>query len=159
VAELLTLRQILQQPVGSVVQPTCRYRLGSTAMPDGLCMIDLDDWTVTGTVDSAASTYEFTDAARAEADDWFAEGVITWTSGLNAGLSQKVRASTAAGVISLSLPMVQAIQTGDTYSMHAGCLKRHLEDCRDKFDNILNFGGEPHLPGQDRLTAPASFST
>jgi len=159
VAELRSLRQALQQTIGSIVQPTCRYRLGSTSMPDGLCMVDLAAFTVAGAVESVASSYEFSDSARTEPDDWFVEGAITWTSGLNIGLSQKIRASLATGVITLSLPMLFEIGVGDTYSMHAGCLKRHLEDCRDKFDNILNFGGEPHLPGQDRLTAPADFST
>jgi uncharacterized phage protein (TIGR02218 family) len=158
-AELRSIRQALQQTVGSIVQPTCRYRLGSTAKPDGLCMVDLGPFTVTGAVGVVVSQYEFTDAARTEADAWFAEGVLTWLTGLNAGLSQKVRASLATGRITLSLPMLYEIGAGDTYSMHAGCRKRHEEDCRDKFDNVPNFGGEPHLPGQDHLTAPAAFST
>jgi uncharacterized phage protein (TIGR02218 family) len=54
-------------------------------------------------------------------------------------------------VFTLSLPMLSAISAGHTFSVIAGCQKR-LEDCRDKFSNVLNFQGEPHLPGIDQLT-------
>lgn len=160
VAEMRGLRQALQQPVGATLQPTCRYRLGSTAMPDGLCKKDLTTFTKTGTVDSVQSAYQFTDAARNEADTYFNEGLLTWGPGsANEGIQCKVRSSTAAGVIVLSLPLVFTIAVGDAYTIVAGCMKRLDEDCKTKFNNVLNFGGEPHVPGADALTAPASFST
>lgn len=36
---------------------------------------------------------------------------------------------------------------GDTFEIEVGCDKRFLETCRDKFDNVYNFRGEPWLPG------------
>ena len=48
-----------------------------------------------------------------------------------------------------------AIAIGDAFTAVAGCQKRHDVDCRDKFGNLLNFQGEPHLPGIDALTSPA----
>jgi len=33
----------------------------------------------------------------------------------------------------------------------AGCDKG-AATCREKFDNILNFGGFPHMPGEDWAT-------
>jgi hypothetical protein len=36
------------------------------------------------------------------------EGVLTFTTGANAGLSQKVRSHAAGGVVTLVLPMVMA---------------------------------------------------
>ena len=57
-----------------------------------------------------------------------------------------------ARLVTLVLAMPAAVQVGDTFSIVAGCRKR-LEDCRDKFDNVLNFRGEPHRPGVDALTA------
>jgi hypothetical protein len=50
--------------------------------------------------------------------------------------------------------MPYAIQIGDTFSAVAGCQKRLAEDCGTKFSNVVNFGGEPHLPGIDALTSP-----
>ncbi len=40
--------------------------------------------------------------------------------------------------------------TGDLIRVEAGCDKR-LETCRFKFNNILNFQGFPHIPGEDWL--------
>lgn len=156
VAELRGLRQALQQTVGAVVQPTCRYRLGSTAMPDGLCLKALGPFTHAGTLTGVTSQRVMTDSARAEAAEYFDEGLITWTGGLNTGLTSKV-ASFAAGAFTLSLPLIHQVQVGDTYSAVAGCRKRLAEDCVAKFANGVNFGGEPHLPGQDALMAPATF--
>jgi hypothetical protein len=39
------------------------------------------------------------------------------------------------------------IAVGDTYSMIPGCRKR-LQDCRDKWVNINNFGGFSFVPTQ-----------
>ena len=85
---------------------------------------------------------------------WFAEGILTFTSGANAGLSQKVKSYDALGNFVLSLPMYSNLTVGDAFSVVAGCRKRLAEDCFAKFDNVLNFQGEPHLPGIDNLTAP-----
>lgn len=152
--ELRSLKQALQQPVGSVLQRTCRYRFASQSMPDGLCMLNPATYTVTGTITSAASNQVFTDTGRTEADDYFGEGILTFTSGENSGYRQRVK-TYAADVFTLALPMPFTVQVGDTYSVIAGCRKRFEEDCRDKFSNELNFGGEPHGDGIDKLTAAA----
>jgi uncharacterized phage protein (TIGR02218 family) len=155
VIELRDLRQYFQQSVGSASSKTCRYRLG-----DSRCGIELAGspnlWTKTITVTGVTSNQVFTDASRTEPSDWFTEGILTWLTGNNAGLSQRVKdyalGSPAAGEFTLAFPMLSAVQVGDTASVHAGCRKRLEEDCRDKFDNVLNFGGEPHRPGIDALT-------
>ena len=147
-AELRGLQQYLQQPIGSVTSKTCRARLG-----DSLCRVALAGYTVTGNVTASSSQQVFTDSTKAQAADYFAEGVVTFTSGVNVGLSQKVKTFTG-GVFTLALPMLQAIAVGTTFTVVAGCRKR-LEDCSGKFGNVLNFQGEPHLPGVDQITAPA----
>lgn len=156
VAELRDLRQYLQQPVGDVTSKTCRYRLGSTsANAGGLCMKSIAGapWTVSGTLTHVTDNQTCRDSARAEAADYFGEGSITWTGGNNAGLSAKIKDYAANGTFTLALPMLQTVQVGDTYTAIVGCRKRREEDCRDKFSNALNFGGEPDAPGLDVLTA------
>ena len=147
VAELRALQQYLQQPVGAASTKTCRARLG-----DAMCMVDLGGWTETGTITSVTSKQVFTDSSRTEADDYFGEGILTWTAGLNTGLSQKVK-TYASDTFTLSLPMIFDVQIGDTYSVIAGCRKRLEEDCAAKFSNELNFQGEPHRPTVDELTS------
>lgn len=147
VVELRDLRQYLQQPVGAASTKTCRARLG-----DAMCMVDLGPWTETGAITSVTSKQVFTDTSRTEADDYFGEGILTWTGGLNTGLSQKVK-TYASDTFTLSLPMIFNVQVGDTYSVVAGCRKRLDEDCATKFGNELNFQGEPHRPTVDELTS------
>ncbi len=43
---------------------------------------------------------------------------------------------------------------GDLLRLEAGCDKR-LETCRLKFDNVVNFRGFPHIPGEDWLIGGA----
>lgn len=152
VTELRGLQQYLQQPIGAVSTKTCRARLG-----DEMCKVDLAPFTVTGTLTGVTSNQVFADTARTEADDWFAEGILTWTGGLNDGLRQKVK-TYASDTFTLSLPMVYTVQIGDTYSVVAGCRKRLDEDCVAKFDNALNFQGEPHRPTVDELTSSPDVS-
>lgn len=69
----------------------------------------------------------------------------------NAGLKMEVKAWTGATrTIELFLPMAFAVAPGDQVTVSAGCDKS-VAVCRDSFDNILNFRGEPFVPGNDLL--------
>jgi hypothetical protein len=88
----------------------------------------------------------------------FDGGKITFTSGLNNGLSQDVK-SYAPGQITLALPMpyqVNAFASDsptvlDTYSLNQGCGKDFLTNCVAQFNNGVNFNGEPYIGGIDKL--------
>lgn len=148
--ELRSLRQALQQQLGAITSKTCRYRFGSQAMPLGLCTIDIATRTFTYLVTAVASRREFTCSTAVEADDFYKEGIARSIDGANDGYEQKVKAF-AAGVVTLALEMPFAIGIGDTFELVEGCQKRR-EDCIAK-SNILNFGGEPDVPGADLITA------
>jgi uncharacterized phage protein (TIGR02218 family) len=155
VAELRGLQQYLQQPIGSVSTKTCRARFADfpTQSPGNRCGLTAASFTVTGSVTGVTSRQVFA-TNLTQADDWFAEGVLTWTSGDNDGLRTKVKAyANTGGLVTLLLPAVGPVEVGDTFSIIAGCRKR-LADCRDKFDNVLNFQGEPHRVSVDRLIRP-----
>lgn len=144
-AELLGMARAFDGTVGEVYQPTCRASLG-----DARCGVDLGALTVTGTIDSSSSDRRtLADAARTEAAGYFDFGLLTWTSGANDGLAMEVRAS-SSGVIELQLPMPYTVASGDAYSLTPGC-DGLLATCRDRFDNVVNFRGEPYVPGTDQL--------
>ena len=147
-AEVRGLQQYLQQPVGIVSSKTCRARLG-----DGACGVNLTSFTHSGTVTGVTSAQVFTASGLAQAADYFGDGLVTWLTGDNAGLRQKVKTHETGGVFTLALPMPATITVGDTFTAIAGCHKRLTEDCKTKFNNVLNFQGEPHRPGIDELTA------
>ena len=84
-------------------------------------------------------------------DGWFAGGVLTFETGANAGASMEVKGWTRdPGRIELYLPLGYPIEPGDVFRIHPGCDKR-LDTCLDRFANVLNFRGEPYIPGQDLL--------
>lgn len=144
VAEIRGLTSRLQQMIGEVYTSTCRAKFG-----DARCGKDIEAFTFTGTVTEVEAAYAFSDSAREEAGDYFAYGLITFTSGANAGLSMEVR-DYAHGRFGLFLPMPYAIEAGDEYSAVAGCDKV-FSTCVARFDNAVNFRGEPHVPGTDRM--------
>ena len=85
------------------------------------------------------------------ADGWFVGGVLIWETGANAGRACEVRDwMQATGGVGLFLPQPFTIQIGDRFRVYPGCDKR-FGTCTDRFDNALNFRGEPYLPGQDEL--------
>lgn len=151
VAELRDWRQYLQQNVGDASSRTCRARLG-----DARCRKDLTSFTKSGTITAVTSQHVFADTGVLQADDYFGEGQITWITGDNAGITNKIAEYTSAGQFTLALPTPAAIQIGDTYTAIAGCRKRQVEDCTTKFNNILNMVAEPHRMGLNNLTASPS---
>jgi len=162
--ELRALSQFLQQPIGLVTSKTCRARFADFPTPiySARCRLAAYDWTDAGSVTAVTSQQIMRDSTRTEPDDWFGEGVLTFVTGANEGLSQKVKtfeADSNGGQFTFSLPFPFAIEVSDTYTVVAGCRKRLEEDCRDKFNNVVNFQGEPHLPGIDQATASPEVGT
>lgn len=152
-AELRSILQLLQQTVGEVTTKTCKTLLFSEK-----CTVDIADHTFTGSL-TTAGRQVFADSANPQLDDWFGDGEILFTSGPANGMRAKIREyQNAGGVFTLVMPLLVMPQIGDTYTAYTGCRKRCYEDCRDKFSNILNFQGEPHLPGNDYITSPGDVS-
>jgi len=153
IAELRGLTQLLSQSVGEIYAPSCRAALGDTR-----CKVNLAAHTVTGSVTAVADRQRFTDSTRTEASGLFTSGVLTFTSGTNAGLRMEVKEYThrsgSGGTMTLALPMPYAIAVSDTYSLVKGCDKT-LTTCKQRFDNVVNFRGEPHVPGLDRMLETA----
>lgn len=105
-----------------------------------------------GTVLSDSSDrYNFSNSDISFPNGWFDGGVVTWITGVNAGRQMEVKSYDGTN-IELVLPMPNDILAGDTFSVIAGCLKRHIEDCNDKFDNVYNIRSFPHIPGYDAVT-------
>lgn len=143
-AEIRGLMESLRHAVGEVYSPECRADLG-----DGRCKVALLGFTHTGRVTAATDKLAFEDSTIGQADGWYDYGLVTWHSGANAGLRMEVRLHQGP-TITLAQEMPAAIAVDDIFTMTAGCDKR-LETCRGKFDNVVNFRGEPFVPGTDSL--------
>ena len=151
-AELRGLSNAYQQTIGEIYQPGCRASLG-----DSRCKVNLVALTVTGTLTGvSADALTLHDTSRTEpgptgsATGYFDYGKITMTSGASAGLSMEIKSYTV-GTLTLQLQLSRGVAIGDTYELVPGCGKRFAEDCVTRFDNAVNFRGEPHLPGIDKI--------
>lgn len=142
-AEIRGLSNRLQQTAGKLYSRLCRVDLGSSE-----CGVALgprtDTYAVTQVI--AADTVRI---VTARATGFFTFGKATLTTGANAGAVNEVLLHDGQ-TIRLFVPMPRPILVGDQIVLVAGCDKTP-ETCNAKFANILNFRGEPHIPGNDKV--------
>lgn len=158
-AEVRGISHYLQQPNGRLFQFTCDADLG-----DHRCKVDLNssDYCGTGTIAGVVTSRTFeVSGLESFAEGWFSRGLLTFLSGTNIGSSMEIRSHVqrdGAARIELWQEPSQPIQFGDEIEVKAGCDKQ-LATCRDKFANVTNFRGFPHMPGNDFLTSYARRRT
>ena len=147
-AEFRSLSQILQNNIGRVCMPTCDAQLGDSRCQATLILgVTLDyDYTVSGFTDRS----QFQVASIGSGWQLFINGRVTWTSGLNNGLTMEVKYCPDQYNIKLILPMPFNIEVGNTFTMRVGCQKTKAW-CQTFFNNYINFQGFPDLPGLDEI--------
>ncbi|MEI2384655.1 DUF2163 domain-containing protein [Breoghania sp. JC706] len=148
-AELRSLAQGLEEVRGRVFSHVCDADLG-----DARCGVDVEAaafrgiGVVSGVLEPRRIVVAGLDGF---AEDFFARGLLRWTSGANEGQAMEVVAhaiGSDGAVFSLWLAPSAAIAAGDGFTVTAGCDKR-AGTCRVKFANLANFRGFPHMPGND----------
>lgn len=161
--EWRSLTQILRQPMAYLYSTNCRKIFGS--MPIGTggeqpeerhpCGKEWvwETYTVTG-VDSGEPDRIFTASGMTEATDWYKPGVAEFLTGDNAGKQMDVDTN-VGDEVSLSMNLIFHINNGDTFRIRQDCNKRDRirngipGDCKDKHNNLPQFGGEPDIPIAD----------
>ena len=148
VAEVRGLMHRFDEERGRLFRATCSADLG-----DAQCGINLSSsaYSDTGTVTRTDGALSIAASGIGFADGWCNGGQLTWASGDNAGISVEIkvhRAAQGTDEFDLWQRAPQAIKAGDTFRVTAGCDKTHAT-CRRKFDNVANFRGFPHMPGND----------
>ncbi|WP_281858403.1 DUF2163 domain-containing protein [Litoreibacter halocynthiae] len=150
-AELRGLSEVLNTPVGRGYQKPCQAVLG-----DKRCCVDLTaaGYRTEVAVEQVEAGRVFRFSVLAGFDDrWFERGRLEVRSGQADGLVAMVKNDhivDGARVIELWEELRMPVEVGDTVLLETGCDKR-IETCRLKFQNIANFQGFPHIPGEDWL--------
>lgn len=148
-SELRSLTHRLNQRVGRVYQRTCDAVLG-----DGRCRVNLANFTDAATISRVIAPNLFEITGPSQEGDYYSRGVVKFTSGTNLDLDFDIREHTViAGVQRINLwnAPLKPVSVGDTVTVSAGCLQT-TEICRNKFSNLANFQGFPHMPGKDIVT-------
>jgi uncharacterized phage protein (TIGR02218 family) len=135
---------LLDAPVAEQTSPGCRAQLG-----DSRCRIDMAGRTRLSRIVSApaADTVEVSGSMTGDA---YGFGRLRWLGGPNSGLENRVLRSDGPLLILDEPPAFEPV-TGDLIQLSEGC-DGTLATCAGRFGNVLNFRGEPHLPGIDLLT-------
>jgi len=141
-AELRGAASRLEQPVCPATSPECRAHFG-----DKKCRVDLAGRTSYASVVAS-------DGGELELDRPIGSnhvlGRLRYMRGANCGLSTTILAVAGALVRVRDLPR-EPVENGCRVELREGCDKR-FATCVSRFDNAVNFRGEPHLPGNDLLT-------
>jgi uncharacterized phage protein (TIGR02218 family) len=121
----------------NIYQPTCLHTLY-----DSGCTLVKNAFGANGTV-GAGSTASVINWSGASAN--FQQGSITFTSGVNVGVTANVNAVAGGTSLTLGYPLQSVPSAGDTFTVYCGC-DHTPGTCQSKFNNLANFRGFPYVP-------------
>lgn len=140
---------LLSQKVpGRLFQTNCPFNFA-----DFRCSLRAANFTVAFAAASGSTQKTLSGTALTQPDGYFAQGVVTCTSGGNAGLAQTVK-SYASGVLTLMSAWLMPVAVGDTFSVIKGCAKTpttcaattRTSGTAEPQNWQLRFGGDPFMP-------------
>lgn len=127
-----------------------------TGGKDELVWTTRESWsraaTITQVTDSGEFRVSFAVPDPRDVSGWFNGGAVKFDTGLNVGRLKEVRAWDGVDKLTMYLPFPYAPAVGDRLIVYPGCDKRHAT-CVARFNNAINFRGEPRLPGRDQIMA------
>jgi uncharacterized phage protein (TIGR02218 family) len=122
----------------NVYQPGCLHTLY-----DSGCTLAKASFQASATA-QAGSTAAAIVTGLAAADGYYDLGTMTFTAGVNVGLTRTVKAF-VGGVATPVVAFPAAPAVGDAFTIAAGCDKRQAT-CTTKFSNLTHFRGFPFVP-------------
>lgn len=126
-------------PIAKSFSSRCRACLG-----DRECSVNLNNGFIYhGTISEVIDNAGFKDLSLNNPKGYFNYGLVTFTSGNNAGITIDV-VNYLPHSVRLLCATPYSLTVGDSYSIVAGCDKT-FATCDQKFNNTVNFRGEPHV--------------
>ena len=133
----------------NIYSPNCNHVLF-----DSGCGLSRAAYEAYGSV-TAASSLLFLYWSSATSN--FQQGSLTFTSGLNSGVTVTVKEAITGGLV-LGYPLPEMPAVGDLFRVTWGC--DHTKDtCNSKFGNTANFKGFPYIPPPQIITGPLASYT
>lgn len=152
VAEMRSLAHAFDQERGRQFQRGCSADLGDARCGVALNGAAFSTWGVIAVVEACGDL--LVDLAEPFESGFFSRGVAQLGANGESGPSLAIKAHDRAGMRHRLTLWAHAGGAAPQMSVRlfAGCDKSP-ETCRGKFDNIVNFRGFPHLPGNDVVMA------
>jgi uncharacterized phage protein (TIGR02218 family) len=127
----------LQMP-RNIYAPACQH-----VLYDSGCTLIKSAFGTAGTV-GAGSTGSVVNWSGASTN--FNQGTLTFSSGINAGVTANVKSAIAGVSLDLSYPLLNAPSAGDAFTVYFGCDHTMATCGSPKFNNLANFRGFPFIP-------------
>lgn len=132
---------LLQRAVCPATSPECRASLG-----DKQCRVDLAPLRLRASITGTRGSWLDLDSATGSD---FQFGSLRFLGGSLSGLTQTI-VDTADRSVRVRDDLSSKLSVGTGVQLLQGCDKRP-DTCRTRFRNMMNFRGEPHVPGTDFL--------
>ena len=143
IVSLISIYETLDKSVGEFFSETCRAELG-----DNRCQKNLKEYTYIGTVVSIVNRRAIEGNHKIPNGKFFLNGIIKFNP-TSSTKSYSARIINQIGnYLYFLMPPPYEIEVGCQFEVIAGCDKS-FTTCRDKFNNIANFRGEPFLNGKN----------
>jgi len=143
IAEINGLLQTAEQHVTNRYSLTCRANFC-----DKRCGLDFNQFIHTGQITKILDKKTFQDGNNAQPNGYFDYGIALFER--ENGIIEHNIKFYIDHTFELTLPAKIELKVGDNYYAIAGCDKS-AKTCATKFQNIVNFRGEPHIPGMEKI--------
>lgn len=155
--QLATVTKMLDVRIGRIFNRECDAELGDDRCKKDLTGFSSGTRVVTDVLGITAPhpRLRFESTNTVQDDDFWKFGKLAWLTGNNAitGLNEyNVKLSKkVAGELELWTNTPYDIEVGDTFVVIAGCLKRLIEDCKNKFANEQEHRGWAYMINPDAV--------
>ncbi|MDR2777415.1 MAG: DUF2163 domain-containing protein [Rickettsiales bacterium] len=140
--DIVGVLSVLEKTMGDIYSPLCRAEFC-----DHRCSLDAQNYTFSGTIASLTSEIEFhtsSESVLEKEDDYFKYGLVRFIDGPSASSSMEIKQSHEGNIV-LNTSLANGMELGNQFTLVAGCDKK-FSSCIEKFQNAINFRGEPNLP-------------
>lgn len=118
------------------------------------CGVNAALWRTPRTLTAVNTTSVVVDSLDGFPADFFVGGFIEWD--VAAGIPERRGIETQSGTTLGLLDLTTGLSVGQAVAIYPGC-DRRLATCNSKFNNLLNYGGSPYMPGDSPMSGDPIF--
>ena len=118
-------------------------RACSHALYSDNCGVNRQDFSVTAVCSGVVGTV--LSIVTGKPSNWFANGYVEYQNAKTKVLERRMIAASTENTITLVNPPIGIHEGTTEVTAFAGCDHKHAT-CKSKFNNILNYGGQPFIP-------------
>lgn len=136
--KIASISQRLYKTYGTLFSPLCKATLG-----DNKCQKDLTEMSVSGVITNFNAKNGFIGSHVKKQNGYFKFGIVEFNSGKLVGQKFNIH-DNVDNAIFLMQNINNKLSIGGQYTLYPGCDKK-LTTCKSKFNNVVNFRGEPFI--------------